>query len=721
LKTTRRQFVALAGTGAVPGGGAGAGLVLGCLPAAPATAGADADNELEQAFVRIAPSGEVTVIVKHLEMGQGIASGLAAVLAEELDADWSQLRTEAAPFDPARYRHLLFGQQTTGGSTSMSHSFQQLREAGATARAMLLQAAALRWSVPVQELTTHRGVVLHGATHRRAGYGELASAAAALPVPALRSVALKPVASFGLIGRARPRLGVPAMTCGETVYGIDIRRPGQRVALLLRPPRFGGRARQVDAAAAQAVPGVRGVHTVPQGVAVVADRTWAAMQARRLLNVQWDDSAAERRGSAELRAEFRRLADAGEPGVDGLLRGDPHGALAGAAQVIEAEFELPYLAHQPMEPLAAVAELRDGRCDIWAASQNPSADHAAAVRLLQLPPENIALHVLPAGGSFGRRATFDADWISALLQVVLAHGGGVPIQLLWAREDDVRGGFYRPMTLHRLRAGLDASGRIVAVDQTIVSQSFLFAPPRAGAVPRHDPTATDGHLAGRFDVPAARLRWVQATTGVPVQMYRALSFNHTTFTKEVLMDELARAAGQDAVAFRLAHLAGHPRQAAVLREAAAQAGWGRRQAPGRALGVAVQEAEKSFVAQIARVRIEGARIVVEHVVCVIDCGIVIDPGTVTAQMEGGIAFGLTQALMSQITLDAGQVQQSNFHDAPVLRMARMPTVQVVLLRSSEPPTGVGEPGSVVIAAAVANAVAQLTGQRVRSLPLQITA
>ena len=680
-----------------------------------------AEAGLQQTFLRVATDNSVTVFVKHLEMGQGIASGLAAIVAEELDADWSQLRTEPAPFDPARYKHLLYGQQTTGGSTSVSNSWWQLREAGAMARALLLLAAAERWQVPVAELSAHRGAVLHGASGRRAGYGELAGAAARQPVPG--RVALKAPANWRLIGKERPRLAVAALARGETRYGIDMRLPGQLFALILRPPRFGARPVRVDDVAARAMAGVRGVHSLPQGVAVVATRTWAAMQARRRLTVEWDNSLAEARSTADLKAEFRRLADAGEPGVNGLVRGDAAAALAGAAQVLQAEFELPYLAHQPMEPLCAVARLQDGRCDIWAASQNPSADHAAAVRLLGLPGDRIQLHGLPAGGSFGRRATFNADWISDLLKVVLAHqaahGGSAPIQLLWTREDDIRGGYYRPMNLHRIRAGLDAAGRIVGVEQTIVAQSFLFPPPKPGVAPRHDPTVTEGHVAGRYDVPAARLRWVQAVTGVPVQMYRALSFNHTTFTKEVLMDELARTAGQDAVAFRLAHLAGHPRQAAVLRTAAARAGWGLALAPGLALGAAVQEAERSFVAQVVRVRVQGAQIVVEHVWCVIDCGTVVDPGTVRAQMEGGIAFGLTQVLLSDITLASGQVEQSNFHDAPVLRMNAMPTVDVVVMDSSEAPTGVGEPGSVLITAAVANAVAALTGLRVRSLPLRL--
>lgn len=714
MSLTRRRFISLAG--------AGAGLVLG-LPAGAAGAAGAAGDAFSQPFVRIAPNGDITVIIKHLEMGQGINTGLATILAEELDADWTRISTEAAPFDPKRYRHLTFGAQTTGGSTSVANSWLQLREAGAVARAMLVQAAAQRWAVPVTELSAHRGRVFHGATGRQLGYGELAEAAARLPVPT--GVPLKSRAAFTLLGRERLRLGAADMVKGAVVYGIDIERPGQLVAVIQRPPRFGASLRTLDASAALALTGVRAVHRIPQGVAVLADHTWLALQARALLKIEWDDTLAEMRSTAALKTEFKRLADSGEPGIDSLQRGDAAGALAQAAQIVSADFELPYLAHQPMEPLAAVAELREGRCEIWAGSQNASADHAAAVRILGLAPDQVELHVLPAGGSFGRRATFSADWISELMQVLLAQhkrGDNRPVKLMWTREDDITGGYYRTMSLHRLRAGLDAQGRLLAVEQTIVAQSFSPSLQKPGVPARADAFITGGHLAERYAVPHARTRWVKADVGVPVHTYRALSNNHTTFSKEVMMDELARAAGQDALAFRLAHLEGQPRQAAVLRLAAERAGWGQVLPPGHAgsaLGLAVQEADHSFVAQVAQVRIEKGRIVVERVVCAVDCGIVINPGVLRAQIEGGIAFGLTAVLHSEITLDAGRVVQSNFHDAPLLRFNEMPRIEVISVASDAAPTGIGEPGSVPILAAVANAVARLTGKRVRALPIRL--
>jgi isoquinoline 1-oxidoreductase subunit beta len=706
---TRRRFISLAG--------AGAGLMLG-LPAEsvePSTAGG-----LNQPFVRIAPDGEITILIKHLEMGQGVSTGLATILADELDADWTRVRSEPAPFNPALYKHTLFGLQTTGGSTSVANSWQQLREAGAVARAMLMQAAAQRWGVPVAELTAHRGRVMHGATGRQLAYGELAEAAAKLPVP--RGVPLKSRAAYTLIGGERGRLGSADMARGAVIYGIDIQRPGQRVAVIQRSPRFGGVVRTVDATATLALPGVRAVHRLPQGVAVVADNSWVAIQGRSLLKTEWDDSQAETRSTPELKAEFKRLAAAGSPGIDALVRGDAAQALAGAAQVLSADFELPYLAHQPMEPLAAVGELRDGRCEIWAGCQNPSADHRAAVRILGLPAEQVTLHLLPSGGSFGRRATFSADWISELAELLRAQaatGDTRPVKLMWTREDDITGGYYRPMSLHRLRAGLDAQGRLLAIEQTIVAQSFSPSMLKPGVPARPDPFVTEGQLAEGYTVPHARTRWVKPDLGVPVHTYRALGYNHTTFSKEVMMDELARAAGQDALAFRLAHLGAHPRHAAALRLAAERAGWGQALPPGRALGLAVQEAYKTVVAQVAQVRIDQGQVVVERVVCVVDCGVVINPGTLRAQMEGGIAWGLSAVLHNELTLDGGRVQQSNFHDAVVLRLHEMPVIEVHSIASDAAPTGIGEPGSVPILAAVANAVARLTGKPVRSLPIRL--
>ena len=704
-RLSRRQFVVITGSAA-------GGLTLGARgavrPAQPETAFA-------QPFLRIATDGTVTVYAKHLDMGQGIWTGLASIVAEELDADWAQMRVEGAPVDRALYKNLIFGFQTTGGSTSTANSWTQMRRAGATARAMLVRSAATRWRVPVDELAVSNGIVSHR-DGRHAGFGDLAGLASMLQVPS--EVALKDASTFKLLGRPLPRLDAVAKSHGLPMYAIDIERPGMRVAVLQRPPRFGAALRSFDDRAARAVPGVVDVVRVTNGIAVIGEHTWAALEGRKALQIDWDDALAENRSSPALAAEFKRLAAAGT-GLVCLQRGDAGKAMAEAAQVVEADFDMPYLAHAPMEPLCAVGEWHDDHAEIWAGIQNQTADQGAAAKILGLVPERVTLHTLYAGGSFGRRATFTSDWISELATVLKATGGAYPVKLMWSREDDIRGGYYRPMNLHRMRAGIAGDGRLLALEHTIVAQSFLFGPPKPDVAQRPDPTVFEGHLASRYDVAAATLRWVNPKVGVPVQMYRALSHNHTTFSKEVLMDELARRAGRDPLEYRLAHLAGSPRQAAVLRLAAEKAGWGTVQDKGRALGLAVQEANNgTFIAQVAQVHLVDAAWQVERVVCAVDCGIVVNPDIVRSQIEGGIAFGLGAARHGLVTLHDGLVEQSNFHDYRQLRMTEMPrSVEVHVIDGGAAPTGIGEPGSVLIAAAVANALVVLTGRAVRSLPL----
>ena len=719
----RRQFIVLAG----------AGLTLGGLPDLSAEAATLADTagaqrafpptSFAQPFLRIASDGTVTVIAKHLEMGQGVYTGLASIVCEELDADWSQMRVESAPANKALYRHLVYGAQTTGGSTSISNSWDQLGRAGATARAMLLAAAAARFAKPVAELTVRDGVVSHpSGVH--ASFGELAKAASTQPVPA--DVARKGPKDYRVFGRTLPRTDTRSKSDGTAVFAGDLVLPDLKVAVLLRSPRFGGFVRSIDAHEALAIRGVRSVvgfpKDKPHAVAIVADDTWAALQGRRAVKVEWDDSVAEKRSSEELVASFAQWSTT-LPTIDALVRGSAAEGLAQAKEIVAADFTLPYLAHQPMEPIVSVGVVRDGRCDIWAGSQNVTADQGAAAGILGLPLENVRLQTTYAGGSFGRRATFDADWITELALVLVATDRRWPIRLMWTREDDIGSGYYRPMVHHRLRAGLGDDGRIVAVEQTIVAQSFLSPVPADGAAPaRADPLVVDGALPLRYDFPHAHVRWAYPRVGVPVQMYRGLALNHTTFVKEVFIDELARKVGIDPVEYRLMHLDAssmlRSRQANVLRMAADRAGWSQPRAPGVALGIAVQEAEGSFVAQVAQVRLVDGAPHVDRVVCAIDCGRALNPHVIRSQVESGIAFGLTAVLHGGITLVGGKVTQTNFHDQPVLRMPQMPRViETYIVESDHAPTGVGEPGSVCIAAAVANAFAVLTGKRVRSLPL----
>ncbi|WP_373987314.1 molybdopterin cofactor-binding domain-containing protein [Duganella sp. BuS-21] len=700
---SRRGFITLAG----------AGLTLALLPVA--TAAADAP-QLAQPFLRIAADGSVTVLAKHLDMGQGIWTGLASIVAEELDAAWEQIRVEGAPADKALYKNLAFGAQTTGGSTSIANSWDQYRRAGAVARLMLVQAAAALWRVPTGEIGVARGRLRH-VSGREAGFGELAGAAALLAVPAADSVTLKDPAKFEILGKVLPRLDVADKARGKIIYGIDVRRPGQKIAMIVRSPRFGGKVARFDAGAARKIKGVVEVVQVPNGVAVVANNTWAAREAQQALVVEWDFSDAEQRSSPQIIEQFRALALEADP-VSYIKRGDSAAAFARAVKIVEADYEQPYLAHAPMEPLSAVCEMRDGACEIWGGIQSQSGDQAAAAKILGLPLQRVRLHTLYAGSSFGRRATFSSDWIAELAEVVKATGARYPVKMMWSRADDIQGGFYRPLSFHKLRAGLDAEGRIVAVSQTIVVQSFLFGAPKPGVKNKPDPTALEGSMADRYDIADASVDWVNPPAKVPVHMFRALGYNHTTFSKEVFMDELARAAGADPLAFRLRHLGKHPRQATVLALACEKAGWDTPVALGRARGLAVQESHKSFIAQVVEVSVADGVVKVERLVCAIDCGLVLNPDNVRAQVEGGAGFAFGVALLGKITLKDGQVEQSNFHDYQVLRMNQMPrAIEVHIVPSTAAPTGVGEPVVVVTGAAVANALARLSGKPVRVLPL----
>jgi isoquinoline 1-oxidoreductase subunit beta len=708
---SRRQFLR---SGAV----VGMGLVIGVrleralAQGDPAAPGVFAPN----AFVRIAPDNTVTIIAKHVELGQGAHTGLATLLAEELDADWSQIRIEAAPVDVARYNNLAWGPaQGTGGSTAMANSWEQLRRAGATARAMLVAAAAQRWQVPATEITVDRGVVAHPTTGRRATFGELASAAAGQTPPA--QVALKDPRDFKLIGRSAPRVDSRAKTDGSAVYTFDLHLPDMLTPVIARPPRFGATVKSFDAAATRQVPGVVDVVRVPAGIAVVARGTWAAIKGRRALRIDWDETAVERRGSAELATAYRGLA--AQPGARARWQGDPPGALAGAARVIEAVYEFPYLAHTPMEPLDCVVQLGAAGCEVWFGSQSQTFDQLAVAAAVGLPPAKVRLHTMLAGGSFGRRSTPRSDVLVEAASIARALGGARPIKVVWTREDDVQGGFYRPLYVHRLRAGLDAGGRVVAWEHRIVGQSIVTGTPLAPLRVRDgiDLTSVEGAANLRYAIPNIAVELHTTAVGIPVLWWRAVGSTHTAYSTETFLDELARAAGRDPVDARRALLQGHPRHLGVLDLAAAQAGWGQPLPPGRARGVALHESFGSVVAQVAEVSREGDGLPrVERVVCAVDCGIAVNPDVVRAQMEGSIGFGLGTALWSEITVIDGRVQQSNFHDFRILRIEEMPRVEVHIVPSAAPPTGVGEPGVPPIAPAVANAWLALGGRPVHRLP-----
>jgi isoquinoline 1-oxidoreductase subunit beta len=718
---------------------AGAGLTLGVVApgafaqSAPGKAGrapADVRTFEPNAFVRIGTNDTVTVIVKHLEMGQGTYTGLPTLVAEELDADWRQVRAEGAPADASRYNNLFFGQlQGTGGSTALANSFEQLRKAGAAARAMLVAAAAERWKVAPGAITVQRGVVLHAPSRRKASFGQLAVAAAKQPVPA--EVKLKDPKDFVYIGQRAPRTDSRAKSTGAAVFTQDVKLPGMLVAVVAHPPRFGAKVKSFDAAGASAVKGVADVIAVPQGVAVLASDFWQAKKGRDALRVDWDETDAFKLGSAEIMAEYRRLA--ATRGLQARKDGDPDGALAAASKTVEAAYEFPYLAHATMEPMNCVVKLSPEGCEIWNGEQFQSIDQPAIAGVLGMKPEQVKLNMLYAGGSFGRRANPHADYVveAATIAKALAqkNGGSAVVKLVWTREDDMRAGWYRPMYFHALKGGLDEKGNIVAWQQRIVGQSILAGTAFEGMMVKDgiDVTSVEGASTLPYRIPNLGVELHSPKMGVPVQWWRSVGSTHTAFSTETFLDQLAAAAGKDPFQLRRALLAKHPRHRAALELAASEGNWGQplaeaRRGERRGRGIAVHESFSTVVAQVAEVTVKpdgGLRI--DRVVCAVDCGIAVNPDVIRAQMESGIAYGLSAALHGAITLKDGAVEQSNFHDYPPLRMSEMPRVGVYIVRSGEKPTGVGEPATPVIAPAVANAVFAATRKPIRSLPIRIEA
>jgi isoquinoline 1-oxidoreductase beta subunit len=675
------------------------------------------------AFVRIGTDNSVTVLAKHLEMGQGTYTGLATLVAEELDADWAQVVVEGAPADAARYNNLFWGpSQGTGGSTAIANSFEQLRQAGATARAMLVEAAAARWKVPATEIEVAAGVLSHPKSGRTARFGELAEAAAALPVP--EAVKLKDPKDFKFIGKHAPRKDSVDKTTGRALFTQDVKLPGMLVAVVAHPPRFGGTVRGVDDKAARAVPGVTEVVRIPSGVAVLAADYWTAKKGRDALKVDWNESNAWRGSSEQLFADYRKLA--ATPGAVARRDGDAEGTLAQATKVLEAEFAFPYLAHAAMEPLNCVMRVDANGCEVWNGEQFQTVDQATIAAILGLKPEQVKLNMLYAGGSFGRRANPQSDYLVETAHIVKAIGGRAPVKLVWSREDDMRAGYYRPLYLHRLRAALDAEGRPLAWAQRIVGQSIMMGSPFESMMVKDgvDATSVEGAANLPYAIPNldVDLHITNATVKVPVQWWRSVGSTHTGFATEVFIDELATAAGADPVSYRLGLLAAHPRHAGVLKLAADKAGWTKPLAPAdagkRGRGVAVHESFNSFVAQVVETTVAAdASFKVDRVVCAVDCGIAVNPDVIRAQMEGGIGFALAAALTGAITLKDGQVEQSNFHDYTVLRIDQMPAVEVYIVPSAEKPTGVGEPGVPPLAPALVNALFAATGKRIRSLPI----
>ena len=714
----RRSFLKL---------GAASGFALGVFPLLAHGQGAGAAEALKPtqqpgAFVTIAADGTVTVTVNRLEFGQGVQTALPMILAEELDADWSKVRSQLGTNNPA-YADPLWGMHLTGGSTAIKHSFTQYRELGARARAMLVQAAATRWGVDAASLRTNKGVVI-GTGGRRVGYGELAEAAMTLPVPA--SVTLKNPKQFRLIGQPTTRLDAAAKSSGRQDFGIDVRRPGQLTAVIARPPVFGAKLKSVDDAAARNVQGVKAVLRVPldrgaEGVAVIADGYWPAKTARDALKLEWDTEAVEKVDSAHQLVQYRELAQ--QPGAKHFDADMT--PLDKAPKKIDAEFVFPYLAHAPMEPLNCTVELTEQGATLWVGSQFPGIDGMAAATVLGLKPEQVQVRVQAAGGGFGRRGIPNSDYVVEACTIAKAAkeaGVRAPIRTLWSREDDIKGGYYRPMHLHRAQIGFDADGKVLAWDHVIVGQSIMMGTFFEGNAVKNgvDSTTVEG-MRAPYPLPM-RLTVHHPKQNVPVLWWRSVGSTHTAFVMETLIDQIARETNQDPVAYRMKLFgAEHARHRAALQLAVDQSGYGKKKLPaGRAWGVAVHESFDSVVAYVVEASVKDGQPVLHKATAGVHCNLVINPRTVETQVQGAALMGLGMCLPgAAITLKDGVVEQQNFGDYTVARMTDMPTIAVHTVPSAEPPTGMGEPGLPPLAPAFANAISRLTGKPLRELPFRI--
>lgn len=708
-------------------------------------------------WVKIGADNTVGIVMCKAEMGQGIYTGLAMVLAEELDADWAQVRVEHAPIDKI-YQNIVgivdglpfhpddrgtlravaehvtgkamreFGLMLTGTSSSMRDLWLPMRQAGASARAMLVAAAAKQWQVPAGECRAEAGRVLHP-SGRSASFGELAAAAASQPLP--EDVALKDPKTFKLIGQPRRRLEAASKMDGSARFGIDVLQPGMQYASVAMCPTVGGRVAGFDAAEAQKLPGVKKVLAVPPlygstgGVAVIADTPYHAMRAVKAVRVEWDHGPAAQVSTDEIYARLAQSLDT-DDGFSFYELGDVDKALKNATKTVQAEYRAPYLAHATMEPMNCTVQFSDGRAAVWAATQVPDMARRIVAQVLGLAPDRVDLHMQLLGGGFGRRCEVD---VIAQAAVIAREAGGVPVQTIWSREQDMTHDFYRPACVSRFQAGLDATGNLLgwvnaSAGQAILPQVIERMVGLPGNLP--DKTTSEGAFDQPYEWPAARIGHEVFELPIPVGFWRSVGHSHHAFFKEIFLDEVAHAAGRDPVAFRTQLLAKHPRHLTVLRRAAELSGWGKplpAAADGvkRARGVALHQSFGAIVAQVTEVSVSSDKhIRVHRVTCVIDCGLAINPNLIRQQMESSIVYGLSAVLNDEVRIEKGQVQQTNFHNHPVLRIDQCPAIDTDIIASEASPEGVGEPGTPPIAPAVANALFTLTGQRLRSLPLRLT-
>lgn len=706
LNVTRRDFLRT-------GSAAGAGLVLGFyLPSRNGNGVSAAGDFAPNVFLKIDSAGVVTLVAPRPEMGQGVRTSLPMLIAEDLEADWKKIRIEQAPADKK------YGDQSVGGSGTIKGSWNLLRRAGATAREMLVAAAAARWGVPPEECHAENSAVLHARSKRKLSYGEVADAAGQLEVP--KEPKLKPASQFKLLGKPIPRVDTPPKVRGEAEFGIDVRLPGMKYAALARCPVFGGKLASFDGAKAKAVAGVRDVVRIGETVAVVADNTWAAFQGRDALEVKWDEGPAASLSSAAIRQQF--VADAQKDGVAWRNEGDVAAALQSAKKVLNSVYEFPYLAHAPMEPQNCTAHVRDGRAELWAPTQVPQDIQEAVAKALGIEQGNVRVHITYLGGGFGRRLQEDYALEAALVSKAI----GAPVKVMWTREEDMQHDFYRPASYHQLSAAFDGA-QPVAFRHRVICPSIIRQ--LYGGAPDGLDAAAASQTPYCYETPNVHLAFVMSNTAVPVGWWRAVYSTHNSFATECFVDEMAAAAGEDPYAFRRRLLAGDrivpshrskisvARLRGVLELAAEKAGWGRPLAKGRGRGIACIPSFDSYAANVAEVSVADGEVRVHRMVCAVDCGKIVNPDTVAAQVEGSVVYALAAILKQAITIEGGRVLQSNFHDFPMLRINEMPKVEVHIVPSEEAPTGVGEPAVGPAGAAVVNALFAVTGKRIRSMPI----
>lgn len=711
VNNSRRNFLK---TSAVLGGGLIISFSIAQVGRLGKTASVATGGFKPNAFLRISPDNSITIVLAHVEMGQGIWTTLPMLLAEELDLDWKNIKVIHGPVGKP-YNHSVFGIQITGGSSTTWSEFDRYRQAGASARIMLTEAAAKRWGVAVETCKTSNGYVISG--KNKLSYGELANDAALLTVP--EKVVLRSASEWKYIGKGVKRLDASVKTNGTAKFGMDVQYPGLLTAVVAHAPVFGGKVKSFDAAKAKAVPGVKQVIEIPTGIAVIADHFWAASQGRKALEITWDHGTGVNLNTRDQMMAYQKLAATN--GLPASQTGNVASGLTKSAKVIDTEYIFPYLAHAAMEPLNCTVKISPNHCEIWTGTQLPGIEQAAAAKILNLPPEQVEVNTMFLGGGFGRRATPNADFVSEAVQI--AKASGQFIKMVWTREDDMKSGYYRPAYVHKIKVGLDKTGMPNAWQHNIAGQSIMAGTMFAVTIKDGvDDTSVEGIKGSPYlsAVPDQFIGLHTTQEVVPVLWFRSVGNTHTAYVMETLIDELAHAAGQDPVAYRRLLLKGHPRHLAALNMVVEKSGYSKPLPQGHYHGVAVHEAFGSFVAEVVELSINEGVIKVHKVTCAIDCGLAVNPDGVKAQMESGIIFGLTMALYGELTIEKGQLQQNNFYDYKIARMNEAPVIDVHIVNSNDKMGGAGECGVPPMAPALANAIFAATGKRIYNLPIMNT-